>query len=295
MKIELPMRGETKVLSPEARASLPGEFIQLTDGFVHYELSGPENGPVVILIHGFSVPFFIWDPTFEVLSRSGYRVLRYDLFGRGYSDRPHVSYDKDLFDRQLVGLLDELGIERCLAVIGLSMGGVIASNFAVRYPDRVDKLILVDPAGFPLKVPLIVNLLLVPPLGELLFGLVSGKTLERVVGDVFYDPNHVHSFAQMYRPSMQYKGFRRALISTIREGVVRDSLDVYRKLGQMDTPPVLLFWGEQDMTVPFKFSTVFISLVPRTKFFPIRASGHIPHYEHASQVNPVLLEFLHET
>ena len=294
MKIEFPMRGETKVLNPEARAALPGEFIRLGDGVVHYELGGSENSPVVVLIHGFSVPYYIWDPTFEFLSRSGFRVLRYDLFGRGYSDRPYVAYDQDLFERQLVELLDALGIECCLAVIGLSMGGVIASNFAVRHPDRVGKLVLVDPAGFPLRVPWIFKLLLVPPLGELAFGLVSGNKLESVMGDGFYDPKHVHSLAEMYRPSMQFKGFRRALISTIREGVVGDSLKVYQQLGQMDAPPVLLFWGEQDITVPFKFSKVLISLVPRTKFFPIQASGHIPHYEHASHVNPILLEFLHE-
>ena len=286
------MRGETKVLNPEVRASLPGKFIRLGDGFVHYELGGPENSPVVVLIHGFSVPFFIWDPTFEFLSSSGYRVLRYDLFGRGYSDRPHVAYDKDLFDRQLVELLDVLGIKRTLAVIGLSMGGVIASNFALRHPERVEKLVLVDPAGFPISIPWAFRLLLVPPLGELAFGLVSEKRLENIMGDGFYDPNHVNSLAEMYRPSMLYKGFRRALISTIREGVVGDSMNVYQQLGQMDTPQVLLFWGEQDMTVPFKFSKVLISLVPRTKFFPIQASGHIPHYDNADQVNPILQEFL---
>jgi len=294
MKIEFPMRGEAKTLNPEVRAALPGDYIRLRDGVVHYELGGTEDGPVVVLIHGFSVPFYIWDPTFEFLSRSGYRVLRYDLFGRGYSDRPHTAYDKELFDRQLVELLDELGIERCLAVIGLSMGGVIAANFTVNHPTRVEKLVLVDPAGFPLRVPWAFKWVLVPILGELVFGLVPGKRLERAMGDGFYDPEHVHALAEMYRPSMQYKGFRRALLSTIREGVVGDSLNVYRKLGQMDTPAVLLFWGEQDFTVPYKFSKVFISLVPRTKFCPVRDSGHIPHYEHASQVNPILLEFLHE-
>ena len=83
------MRGETKRLTPEVRTGLPGNFIQLSDGVVHYELAGPEDAPVVVLVHGFSVPFFIWDPTFEGLSEAGFRVLRYDLYGRGFSDRPH--------------------------------------------------------------------------------------------------------------------------------------------------------------------------------------------------------------
>ena len=153
MKYEFPMRGETKELTPEVRAGLAGEFVQLPDGVVHYELGGPEDGPVVALVHGFSVPYFIWDPTFEALVQAGYRVLRYDLFGRGYSDRPHLRNDKELFNRQLADLLDVLGIKKCLGVIGLSMGGVISANFCVQNPDRVEKLILIDPAGFPVEIP----------------------------------------------------------------------------------------------------------------------------------------------
>lgn len=288
------MRGETKRLTPEVRTGLPGNFIQLSDGVVHYELAGPEDAPVVVLVHGFSVPFFIWDPTFEGLSEAGFRVLRYDLYGRGFSDRPHVHYDTTLFDRQLVELLDALGIKSCLAVFGLSMGGVIAANFAVRHLERIKKLILVDPAGFPIEFPGVFKLLLVPGLGEILFGMMSGKTLEKAMADDFYDPNHVRSFVDKYRPPMQYKGFRRALISTIRSGVAENGMDIYRQLGKMESPPVMLVWGEQDMTVPFKFSKVLISLIPRIHFIPIPESGHIPHYEHSSQVTPHFLRFLNE-
>ena len=65
-----------------------------------------------MLIHGFSVPYFIFDPTFNFLTKAGWRVLRYDLFGRGFSDRPHVRYNIDLFVRQLKELLDALNIKR---------------------------------------------------------------------------------------------------------------------------------------------------------------------------------------
>lgn len=292
MKLEFPMRGETKHLTPEVRASLPGEFIQLSNGVVHYELGGPEDAPVVVLVHGFSVPYFIWDPTFEALKQAGFKVLRYDLYGRGYSDRPHQRYDLELFHRQLTDLLNTLGFERCLAVVGLSLGGVIAAHFTVHNPSRVEKLILVDPAGFPVDIPGAFKLLLIPGLGEVLFGMMDGKRLESAMSDDFYDPAHVKAFVDLYRPPMQYKGFRRSIISTIRAGVVENGLEIYRRLGRMEKPPVLLIWGEEDITVPFKFSKTFISLVPRTQFHPIQNSGHIPHYEHAAQVNPILLEFL---
>src|SRR3972149_9257308 len=123
-----------------------GSFIQLSDGVTHYELGGPQNGQPVVLVHGFSVPYFIFDPTFEALTKAGFRVLRYDLFGRGWSDRPRAKYNISLFVKQLKDLLDALQFQQ-VNLIGLSMGGPIAASFTARYPERVDKLALIDPAG----------------------------------------------------------------------------------------------------------------------------------------------------
>ncbi len=104
-------------MKPKTSTKLPvparsGSFVALSDGCTHYELGGPQDGRPVALVHGFSVPYFIWDPTFRFLADSGFRVLRYDLFGRGFSDRPHLRYDIDLFCKQLRELLDILGFER---------------------------------------------------------------------------------------------------------------------------------------------------------------------------------------
>jgi len=93
--------GEHLVLDARVREALPGKTAWLADGVTYYEIAGQPGGQPVILIHGFSVPNFIWDPTFAALAAAGFRVLRYDLFGRGYSDRPKARYDKALFVRQL--------------------------------------------------------------------------------------------------------------------------------------------------------------------------------------------------
>ena len=104
-------RDETKELNDETRGAADGSFIQLPDGTTHYEMSSPLLSgeglgmrSFVFLVHGFSVPYFIYDPTFEFLTQAGFRVLRYDLFGRGFSDRPYVNYDLDLFVKQLAAL-----------------------------------------------------------------------------------------------------------------------------------------------------------------------------------------------
>ena len=118
--------GERLLLEDKARASLPGNSVALSDGVTYYEMGGPPRGNPVVLIHGFSVPNFIWDPTFAALTQAGFRTLRYDLFGRGYSDRPKARYDKALFVRQLAELLEVMKFPQ-VDLVSLSMGGVVAA------------------------------------------------------------------------------------------------------------------------------------------------------------------------
>ena len=284
--------GETEDLDDVVRASLPGEFLKVENGFTHYQIGGPQTGQPVVLVHGFSVPYFIWDPTFEFLIGQGYRVLRYDLFGRGFSDRPRIRYTIDLFCKQLRDLLDTLEIGAPVHLLGLSMGGPIAATYATRYPGRVKRLILIDPAG-ACKVrlgpgPKVVTL---PGLGELSFSLVGGKTLVKRIASNFFGPELVAQFQERYLVQMKYKGFRRAILSTFRNGMLGDFSSVYRKVGQQHLP-VLLIWGENDRTIPLSQSEIIRNLIPTIEFHCIRNSGHIPHFEQAEAVNQILTEFL---
>lgn len=290
-RFEFPFPGETHRLEAHIRASLPGNFIELPDGFTHYELAGPADAPLVVLLHGFSVPYFIWQPTFISLLSLGFRVLRYDLFGRGFSDRPFARYDNSLFVTQLADLLQALHIEKPVNLIGLSMGGVITARFCLEYPASVSRLVLIDPAGFPMRYPLPFKLLLLPVLGEILFSLLPDHNLESSIISDFYEPKHIQQFIDQYRPQMQYKGFKRALLSSIRCGILENSLPDYQRLGQSDLP-ILLIWGELDRTVPFKHSAELLAAIPQLQFHPIPGSGHIPHFEKAEVVTPILAKFL---
>ncbi|MCF8469920.1 MAG: alpha/beta fold hydrolase, partial [Parvibaculum sp.] len=113
-------------LDAEARTALLSEglahnFIDLADGTVHYRLEGPDAAPTIVLIHGFSVPSFVWNDHIAPLTQAGYRVLAYDTYGRGYSDRPNTTYDAELMDRQLAELLAALKIDRRIDLVGYSM------------------------------------------------------------------------------------------------------------------------------------------------------------------------------
>ena len=285
-------RDEIKELNDATRQYAEGSFIQLPDGITHYELGGVENGKPVILIHGFSVPYFIYDPTFEFLRQEGFHVLRYDLFGRGFSDRPYTNYNLDLFLKQLGDLLDALRITRPVNLIGLSTGGPIAAAFTIRHPQQVDKLVLIDPVGArPLSLSPMLKAMKLPLLAEAVLSFVGNDTLIQSGSKDFFDPAFVEHFKSRYAVQMQFKGFRRAILSTFRNNMLGSFIDVYLQLGKMDKD-VLLFWGRNDITVPFEHSIALCTVLPNVQFHAIENCGHIPHYEKPHEVNPILLEFL---
>jgi len=289
--MSFPYRGEIKDLNETERASLPGSFIRLADGVTHYELGGPDGGQSVVLVHGFSAPYFIWDITFAALTQAGFRVLRYDLFGRGFSDRPRTSYNMDLFVRQLQDLLDGLHFQQ-VDLIGLSMGGPISSAFTVRFPERVRRLVLIDPVGKQgMPLSWIYKAAFLPGVSELILGLVGTEKMVKGAAADFFDPEHIAMFQEKYRIQMQYRGFKRAILSTLRNKMVSGHPAIYDRLGRL-SKPVLLFWGREDQTLPFDHSKDIVAAVPGIEFHPIEGTGHIPHFEKHEIVNPILVDFL---
>ena len=284
-------RDERRVLDSATRAGADGSFVNLPDGCTHYQLGGPELADPVVLVHGFSVPYFIWDPTFDALTAAGCRVLRYDQFGRGYSDRPNTRYNIELFVRQLHDLLDTLGLRK-VDLIGLSMGGAVSSAFTVEYPECVRTLVLIDPIGTePYRPNLIYRLALIPGVSELLLSMVSTQSIVDAFARDFFDPAEVERYREPYRAQVQFKGFRRAILSTVRNKVVDGFPAVYERLGKLEIP-VMLIWGKEDRTLPIAQSESIRRLVPRVDFRAIENAGHVPHAEQPGIVHPMILEFL---
>ncbi len=284
-------RGEKRNLDDASRAAAGGSFIVLPQGGTHYQLGGPERARPVVLVHGFSVPYFIWDPTFDFLTASGHRVLRYDLLGRGFSDRPHTRYRLDLFVSQLDALLSSLGLKQ-IDLVGLSMGGVVSAAFTVRFPERVRRLALVDPIGTePMPLNWLYRAALLPGISELALGLVGTDSMVAALAADFFDPSEVERFKDRYRLQMQYRGFKRAIISTLRNKAVDGSPETYERLGRL-AMPVLLVWGRHDRTLPIEQSASILKLVPRAQFEIIEDAGHIPNCEQPEVFHTILHKFL---
>jgi len=286
------LTGETEELDADVRSSIPGQYVALSYGVVHYEIAGPPDGQTVALIHGFSVPYYIWDPTFEALTKAGFRVLRYDLYGRGYSDRPKVAYNSDLFDRQLLDLLNTLDIHEPVDVVGLSWGGLIAAVFTARHPERVRKLCLIDPGPTgPIEPSFTDRLLIAPLVGDYLMNVFGDSRLLSSQVEDFHNPEKMPpDYLGRYRMQMKYKGFKRALLSTLRN-VPGNIPEIYKRAGEQGRP-MLLIWGREDRTVPFAESEKLRELMPGIEFHAIEDAGHLPHIEQPEVVNRLLIDFL---
>jgi len=280
---------ERVTLDDTARKSAPGQFVRLADGVTHYELRGPDTGRVVVLVHGFSVPYYIWDSTALALSAAGHRVLRYDEYGRGLSDRPSVDYTADVYDRQVGELLDSLGIKDPVDIAGVSMGGWVSATFAGRHPNRVRSLMLIDPVagtavtsigiiGWPVVGPYVFQTLGVPKMAD-------GQATD------FIQPARFPDWADRYRPQTRIRGFGHALLSTRRTLVGMSMDSVYRTVARANIP-VLLLWGTSDKTVPFERNASVRAAIPSAEFHPIEGAAHLPILERAAFTDSLMLSFL---
>lgn len=282
---------ETKILDDNTRRSLPGQFIKLSDGYVHYELSGPDDGPVAVLVHGISTPYFVWDDTQPALAKAGFKVLRYDLYGRGFSDRPNVTYDEQLFDRQLLELLSALKINKPVDLVGSSMGGALAVIFAARHPENVRRLVLIAPAGYPVKIPVAGQIGRLPLVGDYMMYAFGNPILSGLIKNNFSKSDKVSAFSEKFGEQTQYAGFKRALQSTLRNFNLDNQKTAFEAVGKQGRQ-VMLIWGREDKIVPFSNNEMVRAAIRDADFHALDATGHIPHYESPERVNPLMVDFM---
>jgi pimeloyl-ACP methyl ester carboxylesterase len=273
-------------LDAAARAAAPGRFVELEHGPVHVVELGPAGGEAVLLVPGFSVPSYVFEPLDAKLAADGFRVITFDLYGRGFSARPDVRYDRDLFVRQVEQLMDALALREA-HLVGLSMGGAIAVRLAATQPERVRRLALVA----PLTRARDISPLQVPWLGEWLTRVwLLPKLADSQMSDFVHPEKHA-GWAARFRPQMRYDGFGRALLSTLRHVMTSDSLADMAAVGRQRRE-VMLVWGRQDSVVPFSHSSDVRAALPQARFVPVADAGHLPHREQPEAVATALAAFL---
>lgn len=276
---------ETKEMNAAERKNVGGQFIQLGDGITHFESGGPDTGKVIVLVHGFSVPYYIWDGTYDSLVQHGFRVVRYSAFGRGFSDRPAVDYNPAFYRKQLFDLINALKLKTPLHIMGVSFGGAVVSDFAVQHPSLIDKIILVDPVyNFKInkEAAIIRNYKMTVHHEQQANGQLED----------FKYPQRFPGWVEKYKVQMQYKGFRHALISTMDHYKGDTILFNYQMLNQLQKK-ILLIWGKEDKTVSFQYSDSLRKKL-QVHFFAVDSAGHLPYLEQPLVVNQRIISFLRE-
>lgn len=270
-----------------------GSYAQLSNGKVRYELAGPESAELVVLVHGLIGHMHVWDYQFKFLLEKGYRVLRFDLYGRGFSERVKGEHGGELFMAQLTDLIKYLNIDRKFHLVGLSMGGAISTRFASHHPEKLKSIFLVDCYGIP--TPNDPGIKVVQPklIGEALIGTFGGAILRRAPIKGVYDKKKHAGFAKWFSAPLVIKGSKRALLSTLRNFMLENHVPHYERLNHLDIPKLIL-WGKEDAVLPFEYGKKIHALMPNARFEFFEKCGHVPQFEEPEKFNELTYQWLKE-
>ena len=282
-----------KPLDDIARMQAPGQFVDLSHGKVHFSWHGPQDGQLVVLVHGFSTPSFVWQGLLNKLSDAGMRVLIYDLYGRGWSDRPNVTYNANLYDQQLLELLNSQNISGPVKLVGYSMGGAIASYFSANHPQKVSRLALIAPAGLSVDEGKLAQIIKMPIIGDWLMSVVGRASMLKEMARPANQGKAIPNIAELYEQQMDYAGYLPALLSTLRHYPLGGLQREYQKIGQSKLP-VMAIWGTNDTVVPTANSKALQEAIPGASLTLLEGGSHAITYSMPEEVAEELSRFFAE-
>lgn len=280
------------VMSDGRRGSAPGQFTELSQGVTHYHLTGPAEGPLVVCIHGLTTPSFVWSPLAKRLTEDGFRVLVYDLYGRGYSDRPEGLQDKQFYNQQLDDLLTYLEIDEPFHLIGHSMGGAISTGFAATYPARVRRLVLITSAGMSLaQSPLLRIIRERGAVGLWIMLAAYPRQLRRGIREEQAQANVPIKIAEGQEAQLTYQGFIPAVLSSLR-GILGRPMEGEHLALSRNELPVLALWGVEDPVVPASAMGQLAAWNRDVIHEVIEDGGHGLPYTHTDEIYTQIAGFL---
>ncbi len=287
---------ETLAARYESAAS---RYVDLPGGVrMHYRDEG--QGPVIVLIHGFSASLQTWEPWVQRLATGtdrlgNYRIITLDLPGHGLTRAP-AGYQANMENyRNLVAAFAESQRLTSFAIGGNSMGGNVAWEYALAHPDQVNALILVDSAGWPQgeseTEPAIFKLLRNPILGPVLRDLDNTTLTRKGLQDAFANPSLVDdAMVTRYTELSRAPGHREILIDLAtgrngRQPATPARLSALRM-------PVLILWGANDNLIPASDAQRFHQAIPGSQILVLEHVGHVPQEEAPDDSAMAVHEFL---
>jgi pimeloyl-ACP methyl ester carboxylesterase len=271
-----------------SRAGVEPLFVDVDGTRVRYVRRG--EGPPVVLVHGIASSIYTWAEVIPALAES-HDVVALDLPGFGGSEIP-AAFSGDAYPRLLGAFLDALSLPR-VALVGHSLGGAVVAAFAAAEPARVERLVLIDAAGFnfaPADRPWLLRVAAWPGAATVMENLpVRRRFVSLGLRQVFHDdarvtPERVEEY----------------VAPALRPGAARFLSGLLRAAGTMDMPaaigrvraPTLVVWCDQDEWVPIADADRFVAAIPGARKAVIEACGHLPQEERPRELLALLEGFL---
>lgn len=272
----------------ELEATYPGDYRTIEGVRLRLRDTGARDAPAVILLHGFGASLDTWEPWAQALS-ARFRVIRLDLPGFGLTGPdPTGDYTDARAISILIELMDQLQIDRA-SLIGNSLGGRIAWNFAALHLDRVARLVLVSPDGFASPgfeygkapdTPLMMRALpYVAPRSMLKANLAAAYGRPEALSE---------TTLTRYRDMMLAPGVRRAILARVGQTILRDPAPTLARI----KAPTLLLWGERDGMIPISNAADYLRHLPNAALVRLPSLGHLPFEEDPVNSLPPVDRFL---
>ena len=246
------------------------------------------RGAPVVFLHGLGASMYAWRKNLGAVAAAGFRVIAFDNRGFGLSDKPPTPYDNGAYARLAIALMDSLRLADAV-LVGHSMGGAIAADVAIEYPQRVRGLVLVGSVGLGAREPLLFRMARWPVLGRVAIAFRGRGFTGRLLRATYFDPGKVTEadVDQYYAPVAQ-PDYGRALLGALRQFRF-DALE-----GRLDhiAAPTVVLWGEEDRWVPLGLGRALASGVTRSAFLSVPHAGHSVQEEAPDEVNHLLIRFL---
>lgn len=279
----------------ETLADTDSQFIEVNGLNVHYKKYG-SGEPVFILLHGFGASLFSWREVTEPLAEFG-TVIAYDRPAFGLTERPmewegESPYSQEAQIQLVIGLMDALGVEKAI-LVGNSAGGTIAMLTALKYPERIESLILVNPAvyaggGAPAWIRPLLRTPQMNRIGPLIARQIQTRGPE-LIELAWHDPSKITpDVMEGYQKPLRVENWDKALwylTVSSRESGLAERLDEL-------TLPVLLIAGDDDRIVPTEQSVRLAGELPNAELVVIPQSGHVPHEETPAEFMQAVIDFL---
>jgi pimeloyl-ACP methyl ester carboxylesterase len=268
------------------------KFINIQGVYVHYRDEGNQNDSIpLVLIHGTSSSLHTWDSIVPALVGKK-RIIRLDLPAFGLTGpHPQRDYSINFYNQFIDAFLNAIGVQQYI-IAGNSLGGSIAWNQALAYPNKVKQLVLINSGGYPKKNEkgnIGFKLASTPVVGDVLLKFTPRGIIRKSVEDVYSDKAKVNEvLVQRYFDLLLREGNRNATLDIFKQRIIFGSSERIKNI----KTPTLIIWGEDDQLIDVSNAYLFEKDIQNSQLVIIPKTGHVPMEENSSAFLAAINQFI---